>query len=183
MNDPLKNTQEQNLRTDIHIEWEGPLNIEEARALQSQEDYGLYQYYGEHPAYGSNALLYIGKAEDQTLGSRLSQNDWHIWSASVAEIYVGRICCAAPMSDAQWKEFIDLSERILLFSHSPSFNTKNLNNINYQGTGDVRVLNWGKRKKLLPEVSISRWAGYKFSIGHCTPPNLKRQQLASDQGE
>lgn len=75
---------------EIHVEWEGPFSIEETKQLHSLEDYGLYQYYGEHPVYGSNALLYLGKAENQTIGSRLSQNDWHIWTSSTAEIYIGR---------------------------------------------------------------------------------------------
>ena len=172
MNTPPAAPSDPKTLTDIHIEWEGPLTIEEARMLHSPQDYGLYQYYGEHPAYGSNALLYVGKAETQTLGSRLSQNDWHIWSSSIAEIYIGRICNPEPLSEEKWRENIDLAERIIIFSHSPSFNTKNLNNINCSGDGDVRVLNWGRRNKLLPEISISRWA---FTAGHNKPSHLRRQ--------
>ena len=40
---------------EIHIEWEGSFSIEEAKQLHSPEDYGLYQYHGEHPVYGLNA--------------------------------------------------------------------------------------------------------------------------------
>lgn len=161
---------------DIHIEWEGPYTIEAARLLQSDEDFGLYQYYGEHAIYGSNALLYLGKADRQTIGTRLSQNDWHIWTPCIAEIYIGRICCESQIEKHEWIKLIDLAERILLFAHSPSFNTSNLNNIGYTGNDDVRVLNWGMRKRLLPEVSISRWAGYERSIGHKKPQHLVRMR-------
>ena len=156
---------------DIHIDWQGPFALSQAMELQSSEDYGLYQFYGDHPVYGSSVLLYIGEAAKQTFGRRLSQHNWPAWIPSNTEIYVGRICTEMPIDDNEWERVIKLAERILLFSHSPAFNTTNLNRIGYKGD-DVRVVNWGKRKSLFPEVSVSRWEG-GLTLGHNRPRHLK----------
>jgi hypothetical protein len=155
---------------DIHIDWQGPLSLSEAIALKSDEDYGLYQYYGDHPVYGHNVLLYIGKASNQTLGNRISQHNWHSWIPAPIEIFVGRICTESPLDDREWERLIDLSERIQIFAHSPAFNTANLNKIGHEGD-DVRILNWGKRKSLFPEVSVSRWES-DCTLGHELPKSL-----------
>ncbi len=44
----------------INIMWEGPLKPEKANDKNGETDYGVYQYYGDHPVYGLNVLLYIG---------------------------------------------------------------------------------------------------------------------------
>ena len=160
---------------DIHIDWQGPLSISQAVELQSSCDYGLYQYYGDHPVYGASVLLYIGKAARQTFGCRLSQHNWHSWIPSNTEIYVGRICCETPIEATEWVRVIDLAERILLFSHSPAFNTANLNSIGHKGE-DARVFNWGKRRSLLPEASVSRWES-GLSLGHDKPKHLNACHL------
>lgn len=156
---------------DIHIDWQGPFSLEQALQLQLNTDYGLYQYYGEHPIYGHDILLYLGSATKQPLGKRLSQHNWHLWSAAPVDIYVGRLCTESPIDIDVAQRKLCLAESILLFSHSPAFNTSNLNSIGYQGHDDVRVLNWGKRKSLLPEVSISRWES-TLTVGHSVPRNL-----------
>jgi hypothetical protein len=50
----------------VHIEWDGPFSIDEAKEKNGKDDYGVYQIYGNHPVYGYGASLYIGKAADQT---------------------------------------------------------------------------------------------------------------------
>lgn len=155
---------------DINIDWQGPFSLEQALQLQAETDYGLYQYYGEHPIYGQNTLLYLGSATKQSLGKRLSQHNWHLWSATPVEIYVGRLCTDKPIEITVARQKLCLAESILLFSHSPGFNTSNLNSIGHKGD-DVRVLNWGKRKSLFPEVSISRWES-GLTVGHTTPKTL-----------
>lgn len=155
----------------IHIDWQGPLTVDQAMMLKSSGDKGLYQYYGDHPSYGANVLLYIGKTEEQTFGERLSQHDWlRAWIPNNAEIYVGRVCSETPIDNLTWKSNIDTAERILLFSHSPAMNTQNLNSTGLIGE-DVHVLNWGKRKSLLPEVSVTRWEG-GLTMGHDKPKSL-----------
>ncbi|MFL9919187.1 hypothetical protein PQR75_28155 [Paraburkholderia fungorum] len=149
---------------DINIQWEGPFSYQEALNLNSDSDYGLYQYYGDHSTYGASTLLYLGQASKQTFGRRIAQHNWHLWASSEIAIHIGKIWTSEPLDEAEWIRKIDLAERINLFSHSPSFNTSNLNNIGHNGE-DTRVLNWGKRRLLLPEISISRWAG-EFAVGH-----------------
>lgn len=155
---------------DIHINWDGPFSVNQALKLKSSEDFGLYQYYGDHPVYGSGVLLYIGKASKQTFGDRLVQHNWHNWIPSETEIYIGRICCDTQIENNEWECMIDISERIQIYSHSPAFNTSNLNKIGHDNI-DVRVFNWGRRKSLLPEVSIKRWEGGD-AIGHQKPIGL-----------
>lgn len=60
---------------EIHMVWEGPYSYEEITNTLRDEycDFGVYQIYGAHPIYGSDVLLYIGKADQQTFGVRLSQ--------------------------------------------------------------------------------------------------------------
>jgi hypothetical protein len=156
---------------DININWEGPFTLEEVRNLNTNSDFGLYQYYGEHPVYGQHVLLYIGKAEHQNFSERMAQHNWQHWIPSDVNIYVGKICTKETISNADWEHQITLAEKIMIFSHSPAFNTANLNQINHR-EDDVRVLNWGQRKSLLPEVSISRWER-KNSLGHTLPKELK----------
>ena len=148
----------------IHVVWEGPISLRDALNLKSSSDYGLYQYYGCHPMYGYNTLLYVGKAQKQTFGARIVQHNWEVWSSGDIELYVGRIHSVEPLDENEWENQIDLAERIILQSHTPSFNSSNLNTIGYKGE-DIRVLNWGKRRLLLPEVSISRWEGL-FAVGN-----------------
>ena len=166
---------------DINIDWQGPLTLEQALQLNSDTDHGLYQYYGDHPLYGQNVLLYVGSAIKQSLGKRLAQHNWHHWSASEVQIYVGRLCAEEPIGLNTAQQKLALAEAILLFAHSPGFNTSNLNSIKHKGD-DVRVMNWGKRKSLFPEVSISRWEGGQ-TVGHSVPKKMKQvSYLAEDSG-
>lgn len=155
---------------DININWEGPLSLDQAKQLNSDQDFGLYQFYGDHPVYGQNVLLYIGKAEKQTFSNRLAQHNWDTWIPSNLEIYVGRICTENKIQNKEWARLIDLSERIQIYSHSPAFNTSNLNKIN-SPVPQARVMNWGMRKSLLPDVSVKRWEGGS-TVGHVMPKNL-----------
>ena len=155
---------------DIHIDWQGPFTLEEALLLQGATDFGLYQYYGDHPIYGQNVLLYLGSAIKQPFGKRLSQHNWHLWAATPVQIYVGRLCAEDQIEIAAAQQQLALAEAILLFAHSPGFNTANLNSIGHK-SDDVRVMNWGKRKSLFPEVSISRWEG-GLTVGHSVPKSM-----------
>ena len=39
----------------VHIEWNGPFSIEEAKSKNGKDDKGIYQIYGNHPVYGYGA--------------------------------------------------------------------------------------------------------------------------------
>ena len=63
--------------TVIHVQWDGPFSLEQVSELNNEDhDYGVYQVYGSHPIYGSDVLLYIGKASQQTFATRLRQEPW-----------------------------------------------------------------------------------------------------------
>ncbi|MBI3147472.1 MAG: hypothetical protein HYZ17_03045 [Betaproteobacteria bacterium] len=162
---------------DIHLNWVGPMSLEAAHELLNQDDVGLYQWYGDHPVYGAETLLYIGMAFDQRLGERLEQENWGEWIPSTPSLYVGRVCTENGSAPNNGRTIVMTAEKVLLFSHSPAFNSSNLNNIDGVAQ-DVRVLNWGMRKSLLPEVSVYRWvAGGQH--GHRLPNGLSPVQWSN----
>ncbi|WP_235849025.1 MULTISPECIES: hypothetical protein [Bacillaceae] len=96
----------------IQIEWEGPYHLIDLVSLTNEEyDNGVYQIYGKHPTYGSDVLLYIGKADYQTLGKRISQEDWlNTNDSNNTKIYIGRLHGPVIPSEEQWSKEIDLAE-------------------------------------------------------------------------
>ncbi len=158
----------------IHIEWEGPLKWNEIHKRRSESDYGVYQIYGGHPVYGSNVLLYIGKAGSQTFGVRIPQEKH--WrenrDAKRINIYLGRLHGETTPSDDVWGRHIDLAERLLIFAHSPANNTqKNISRLD-EDLQPVHIFNWGFHRDLLPEVSGARWTSKfgempKYHVFNC----------------
>lgn len=144
----------------IHIEWDGPTAWSAVTALKGPTDYGLYQLYGGHPVYGNTALLYIGLAADQYLGQRIPQDrQWLLENrdAGRVDVYLGRLSGSKTPDDNTWCRQIRLAERLLIYAHSPPMNNqKNLGRLE-PDLHFVRVLNWGKHRDLLPEVSGARW--------------------------
>src|SRR6266478_672352 len=143
----------------IHLEWEGPFSFEKAKQSSSDSDWGVYQIYGCHPVYGSEVLLYIGKAEKQYFGNRLTQETWweYLSDHKRTEIYFGRLAGVKAPDDSTWNRHIDLAERLLIYAHRPAWNAqKNINRIE-PDLQNVHVLNWGCHRDLLPEVSGKRW--------------------------
>ena len=150
-----------NQREIVNIWWEGPFTLSEIENKQvgdnQNEDYGIYQIYGAHPVYGSNILLYIGKAVQQTLSTRLNQ-ETHWWSnqdAQNIQIYFGRLIGETP-SENVWTNMIDKAEKLLIFAHRPAHNSSNINSIKNEEVKNTHVLNWGEFKDLQPEVSSMR---------------------------
>lgn len=150
----------------IHIEWEGPLTVDAAKELTGEGDYGLYQIYGGHPIYGSNALLYIGEARKQQFGARIGQHGWWLefnQDAQRASVYVGRLADEVTPTDEIWDERIDLAERLLIFACRPAYNSRQRLGALDVRLYDVHVLNWGSFCDLLPEVSGARWSS-KYGV-------------------
>lgn len=158
----------------IHIDWDGPYkwsDIKAGKALREPADYGVYQIYGGHPVYGGSALLYIGLAAEARFGDRISAEDR--WpdnrDAGRIEVHVGRLLQPPIPSRDDWKQQIRLAERLLIYAHSPAMNTqKNLSTLEAH-LRDVHVLNWGKHRDLLPEVSGARWSSLHDELKniHC----------------
>lgn len=151
--------------TVLQVMWEGPFPLTDLSFIMNEEtDYGVYQIYGSHKVYGSGVLLYIGKADYQTIGKRISQEDW--WNTNDynnLQIYAGRLIGETP-AEEQWSYEIDLVEKLLIYVHKPAYNSKNLVSIPEQLLKDVHVLNWGAHRSLLPEVSGRRWTKSKEGI-------------------
>lgn len=141
------------------MEWEGPISLEEARTKQGETDWGVYQIYGYHPVYGSDVLLYIGKAERQFFGVRLAQEKWWDVGADPKRItvYLGRLAGEMAPDNDTWCRMIDLAERLLIFAHKPAWNAqKNIGGMDADLQG-VHIMNWGYHRSLSPEISGARW--------------------------
>ncbi len=146
----------------IHVQWDGPLSYEEARQLRDEvHDYGVYQIYGSHPVYGSDVLIYIGKADSQSFGVRLSQHDWQYTNqdSSRLNVYVGRLhgYDGTPTLN-KWSTQIAQVESLLIYSHWPAGNSSGLNVRFGSKLHSIHVLNWGNYRDLLAEVSGARYS-------------------------
>lgn len=143
----------------IQIHWEGSYKLKELPMLMNDEtDYGIYQIYGTHPVYGNDVLLYIGKADYQTLGKRISQENWlYTNDSNNHKIYVGRLHGSKPLNDEIWSTYLDLAERLLIYTHKPAYNARSISSFPDKELQGIHVLNWGHYRSLLPEVSGLRW--------------------------
>jgi hypothetical protein len=82
---------------------------------------GLYQIYGNHPVYGSDVLLYIGKT-DISFQDRFSG---HFRSGIFYDYYTNLSVYLAPwkLPDEDPKiGLMELVESVLIFFHSPALN-------------------------------------------------------------
>ncbi|MGG3452337.1 hypothetical protein ABER98_21300 [Domibacillus aminovorans] len=143
----------------IQIQWEGPHKLTDLPTLTNEEtDYGIYQIYGKHPVYGSDVLLYIGKADYQTLGKRISQENWlDTNDSNNTKIYVGRLYGPQNPTNAIWSREIDLAERLLIYVHKPAYNSRSVASLPDSELQNIHILNWGHHRDLLPELSGLRW--------------------------
>lgn len=108
------------LEDHIHVEWEGPYTYPEALQQTSQKDFGVYQIYGSHPVYGSGVLVYIGKADAQTFGKRLSQHWWAEYNqdGKSIKVYLGRLhSYTGTPDDATWSKQIAVVEQLMIYAH------------------------------------------------------------------
>lgn len=148
-------------RVHIHVQWDGPFSYDKALEQKGETDFGVYQIYGSHPVYGSDVLLYVGKAVQQTFGKRLSQEFWnyHNQDSTRVAVYVGKLSgYEGTPDDDTWADQISMVERLLIYSHWPAGNSSGLNVKFGDDLHDVHVLNWGKYRDLLPEVSGARYS-------------------------
>jgi hypothetical protein len=146
----------------IEIEWDGPIEYSQTKGLKESTDFGLYQIYGTHPIFGADSLLYIGKASEQYISTRLGQHEnWLFREPSKIELYIGRLgSTMQPDNEQSWTKEIDLAERLLIYNCAPPYNTQFLTDYG-QIEGVVIVTNYGKRHRLPFEVSsLSRDGKY-----------------------
>ncbi len=154
----------------IHIDWSGPHSLSEVAGFDGATDFGIYQVYGAHHVYGSDALLYIGLAAQQSFAVRFSQHRWLPVNHDFGrlQIYVGRLFGGPTPDDTTWAMHIKLAERLIICAHKPAENTqKELAELDSQ-LWRVHVLNWSQYRDLMPEVSGSRWSS-RFDSLPCKP--------------
>jgi len=149
----------------IHIEWEGPYTLNSISTLTDAKDFGVYQIYGSHAVYGSQVLLYIGKADRQTFGVRIKQELWQLnKDARAVQVYIGRLAGETTPSTEQWSQDIADAEKLLIYAHAPASNSQYINQIPEQTLRDIHVLNWGMHRDLLAEVSGARWTAKYYAM-------------------
>ena len=148
----------------IQITWDGPYSLEEIEngvddnGFDDLNSYGgLYQIYGTHPVYGSNVLLYIGKAVSQSFSKRITQEKhwWNNPDRYNIQVYTGRLF---GKKNDNWIDDISLAEQLLINTHIPAHNSSNINSISrkqemLEKISKVRVINWHYYRDLMPEVS------------------------------
>lgn len=156
----------------INISWERILfNEDEIKKYSAKNDSGIYQIYGQHPAYGSDALLYIGKAENFAI--RLNKRfEFTESSANPTSIRLGRIVNSKNPDDAyniavekKW-EAINIAEKILIKAHTPAFNKQENSGLFSEDIHEFNrehyiILNWEDYGSLLPEISTLKLS-YRF---------------------
>jgi hypothetical protein len=145
--------------------------------LNGPTDYGLYQIYGRHAAYGKDALLYIGQARGQTFSQRLHQRWEFIESCAFPHtLRIGKIVKSNKAEEdlgwdktLRWNEMISSCERLLLHTHAPAFNKQGNSGLYdlTDVTKNIHIFNWGDFGDLLPEVSAYR---YSFKYWHYETP-------------
>ena len=146
----------------IDIEWEGPLKAKEVADEKNRSiDYGVYQYYGDHPVYGLDVLLYIGQASAKTFGKEIRPDKFENWYQKNIQIYLGRICLEKePVRssdgawDKAWGDMIDRAMKLLIHASFPALNCKWIQTpLDADTYKELLILNRGKYRSLLPVVS------------------------------
>lgn len=148
----------------IHIQWEGHFSFDEIKELNKAHDYGIYQFYGCHPVYGSDVLLYIGKAEEQTFSERIIQQKIYWEGDNKINVYIGRLAGNKTPNNEEWGKQINLAEKLLIHAHAPAYNSMSISSIPDAELQDIHILNWGTFNNLLPEISGSRWTNKYYEM-------------------
>ena len=148
----------------FEIEWKGPFSLEEISSLNTSIDYGIYQIYGTHNISGTDALLYVGQACDQTFSQRIPQREYISWEFPEYRIYIGRLGGSAVLSEEEWNKQISISEQILIDYCQPPYNSQLLNGLSASINNEINVLNFGKRHKL-PFAITTSWRGSNHHKG------------------
>ena len=148
----------------IHLEWEGPFTPGEIARFDKDPDYGVYQIYGTHNVFGSDALLYIGQAYERTFAHRIPEHDdWISWQAGSTQIYLGRLCGVEPMIQAnwpKWKDLVDRAEKTLIYFCSPPYNSSGLRSL--RDMPPTIVANY-KRRHRLPQIVSNVYESAPFA--------------------
>lgn len=140
----------------VRVIWTGPYTLEEVLTKTGENDYGVYQVYGRHPVFGRDSLLYIGRAVRQTFAQRFLQHAPWVREALGVTIHLGRLADDDFSHSDGWTEWDQLVcdvEALLIFRHSPPYNSQSIGTYNGQS---LHIQNWGDAGDLMQECS-SLW--------------------------
>lgn len=108
----------------------------------------IYQIYGDHLIYGKNVLLYIGETIDYNR-RKIEQDRWVDFEQNNTTFY----------AEVKGDEYtLKKVETLLIFSHSPSYNSKKLCWNDEYKEDKMIVRNYGLKGVLLPEISFEYWS-------------------------
>ena len=136
----------------------------------------LYQIYGNHFLYGSQALLGLGYSNGESslsekmeefLSERSCQPDTSLNGYESFTVRVG-----SPV----YKSNICLEEvlKFLIYTSKPSFNKEYCTlGGNTELLKNIHILNWGNYGILLPEITSARWYWWKMK---CNELNYNKMQ-------
>ena len=138
----------------VEIEWAGPFSPEEVK----RNDNEIYQFYGNHPVYGEDVLLYICRGEgeeDEWSGETVSTHRCAdkkeipcYFKPETITIRVGRIVSNKNGIPPK------VIESMLVFLHSPAWNGRGVEDIYgpYLFCAGIEIKNIGEEGCLSREV-------------------------------
>ena len=149
--------------TVFEVEWFGPNSL--ASLEKYAEDNGeeascwsLYCIYGDHPLYGKNVPVYIGKATGRVPARLKKHSSW-----LEGDVYVGTAYKFENWQISEGTTFedkdrviledatIQLIEKLMIFSLQPAYNRSNKSTAN--GASSIRIFNTGRLGDLPTEIS------------------------------
>lgn len=155
-----------NKETKIYdVYWEGPYSLDSITQDKTRsivkDWHCLYQIYGDHPTYGRDVLLYIGKTE-RDAKERLSEH-YSRFSNQCDEVKVflasfGEFTSWHEMREGNYEPIskdnteLNTIESLLIYAHQPAYNIQFLSGTTFGGQ-NFRIFNTGRRKSLMPEIS------------------------------
>ena len=140
----------------ITVNWKGPFGIGDVLAKRVDGSAnGIYQIYSDHPIFGRNTLLYIGKTfgkeGNRSFHSRLAEHDgeWACYESNCCA-YLGEVSDSS--GQAVGNSTIELAETLLIAWHYPPYCTRSKE---YDSTKlqDLWVQSIGNRQRLFECVS------------------------------
>lgn len=161
-------------RYTIEIAWEGHLSIQEVIDKKNDGgsksdnwaggDYGVYQIYGPHILNKEDALLYVGKAVDETFSLRFRDHKINLLKdedPDKIKIYLGRLESSSQYTPKYnwriWYRDADIVEHILIYRYTPHYNSARLNQYpNLYQHNEIKLLHKGNMGRLSSEDNAPR---------------------------
>lgn len=137
----------------IEIKWSGPFTYDELLKFESADHGpGLYMVYGNHPVYGNDVLLYIGRTE-VNIKNRISNHEMLEYPELECKAYFGYVTPSKENLDIDLAEQIRIAEALLIERHYPAFNKQLDHNNHNLKSRPICVLNWDSRRSLQADVT------------------------------